>query len=140
VRGHHEKSIKQRVKWWWSTRVLGLFNIRLKRLFQPAADAPRTVFEFEKMALPPFERDYEGDMVILTAYRRVEHLAEQIKAIRAQTRPPLEIWGWTNASPDQLVDISALADRVVVSNTNWLFRACFALGNLARTVYVAFFE
>ncbi len=100
----------------------------------------RERFEFKKMAPPLSKRDDDGITVILTAYRRVEYLAEQIKAIRAQTRAPLEIWVWTNASPDQLVDISALADRVVVSNTNWLFRACFALGNLARTVYVAFFE
>jgi hypothetical protein len=47
VPGHHKKSIKQRVKWWWSTRVLGLFNIRLKRMFQSNADAHQTVFEFE---------------------------------------------------------------------------------------------
>jgi glycosyltransferase involved in cell wall biosynthesis len=138
--GHHKKTIKQSVKWWWSTRVLGLFNIRLKRLFQSGADAHRTVFEFEKMAPPLSKRDDDGITVILTAYRRVEYLAEQIKAIRAQTRAPLEIWVWTNASPDQLVDISSLADRVVVSNTNWLFWGRFALGNLARTAYVAFFD
>ncbi len=140
MRGHHRKPIKQRLKWWWSTRVLGLFNIRLKRMFQFNADAPRTVFEFEKMAPPLSERDDEGITVILTAYRRVEYLAEQIKAIRAQTQSPFEIWVWTNASPDQLVDISLLADRVVVSNTNWLFWGRFALGNLARTAYVAFFD
>ena len=90
MRGHHRKPIKQRLKWWWSTRVLGLFNIRLKRMFQFNADAPRTVFEFEKMAPPLSERDDEGITVILTAYRRVEYLAEQIKAIRAQTQSPFE--------------------------------------------------
>lgn len=120
--------------------MLGLFNIRLKRWFEFSADAPRTVFEFDKMALPLSGKDSEGITVILTAYRRVEYLAEQIKAIRAQSRPPAEIWVWTNASPDQLVDISSLADRVVVSNTNWLFWGRFALGNLARTRYVAFFD
>jgi hypothetical protein len=76
VRGHHRKPIKQRLKWWWSTRVLGLFNIRLKRMFQFNADAPRTVFEFEKMAPPLSERDDEGITVILTAYRRVEYHQE----------------------------------------------------------------
>ena len=120
--------------------MLGLFNMRLKRLFSSGSDAPESVFEFEKMAPPLSGPDNEGITVILTAYRRVEYIADQIKAIRAQTRPATEIWVWTNASPDLLVDISPLADRVVVSNTNWLFWGRFALGNLARTAYVAFFD
>jgi|GEM_PF-492504 len=140
MRGHHNKTIKQRLKWWWSTRVLGLFNMRLKRLFTPDSNPPKRVFEFERLAPPLSDPDKDGITVILTAYRRVEYLAEQIKAIRAQSLPPTEIWVWTNASPDQLVDISLLADRVVVSNTNWLFWGRFALGNLARTGFVAFFD
>ncbi len=120
--------------------MLGLINIRLKRLLNPSSDVPDTAFEFEKMAPPLSDPDSEGITVILIAYRRVEYLAEQIRAIRAQSRPPAEIWVWTNASPDKLVDISSLADRVVISNTNWLFWGRFSLGNLARTAYVAFFD
>lgn len=95
-----------------------------------------------------FKRDSEpmpaakksGITVILTAYRRAKYLPDQIRALRAQTVPPDEIWVWSNRSEDELVDISELADRVVVSNSNYLFWGRFALANLARTKYVAFFD
>ena len=82
----------------------------------------------------------EGITAILTAYRRIEYLPEQIAALRLQTNPADEIWVWTNAAEEDLVDISALADRVVVSNSNWLFWGRFALGSMVRTGYVAFFD
>ena len=37
-------------------------------------------------------------------------------------------------------DFSALADRVVVSNSNWKFWGRFALANMVRTQYVALFD
>lgn len=95
---------------------------------------------FNKAADDLPEPDRNGITVILNAYRRVEYLEQQINSLRKQTVPPSEIWVWYNASPDQLQDVSALVDRVVVSNTNWLFWGRFALGNLARTGYVAFFD
>lgn len=136
----HKRSAKQSLKWWWSTRVVGLWRMRIAGFFQRKL-APQTGhFEFHQDAQPLSEHDPEGITVILTAYRRAEYLADQIKALRAQTVPPKEIWVWSNRSPDELVDISNLADRVVISNTNWLFWGRFALANMARTGYVAFFD
>jgi glycosyltransferase involved in cell wall biosynthesis len=140
MQGHHQKTLKQRLKWWWDTRVLGLFRIRLGRLIKPSINKTSSTISFEQTPGQLPAPDDEGITVILTAYRRVEYLAEQIAGIRQQTIAPTEIWVWTNASPDELKDVSALADRVIVSNTNWLFWGRFALGNLSRTGYVAFFD
>jgi glycosyltransferase involved in cell wall biosynthesis len=82
----------------------------------------------------------DGITVILTAYKRSEYLEQQIKALKAQTVPPTEIWVWSNRSDDELRDMSSLADRVIASNSNFLFWGRFALANLVRTEYVAFFD
>jgi len=82
----------------------------------------------------------DGITVILTAYRRSEYLLEQIKSLRAQSVPPQEIWVWSNRSEDELRDVSDIADRVVVSNSNFLFWGRFALANLVRTEFVALFD
>lgn len=134
------KTVKQRIKWWFQTRVLGFFRIRMNSLIQPNQIETCESLHFEKPASPMAPGDENGITVILTAYRRVEYLAQQIEAIRSQSIAPVEIWVWTNASPDDLVDISSLADRVVVSNSNWLFWGRFALANLCRTGYVAIFD
>jgi len=132
------KTIGQKIKWWWSTRVIGLFRVRLKPC--PGKLHESSYINFAQTS-PEFDNaQSEGITVILNAYRRVEYLAEQVKSIREQTIAPSEIWLWYNASPDKIQDVSRLVDRVVVSNTNWLFWGRFALGNLVRTKYVAFFD
>ena len=136
----YRRTLKQELKWWWMTRVVGLFRVRMKKIVSGGFDATPVPFSFDKKATEIAEPDKEGITVILTAYRRVEFLKEQIASLRKQTKPPSEIWVWCNSSPDQLVDVSLMADRVVVSNTNWLFWGRFALGNLARTGYVAFLD
>ncbi|WP_196139505.1 glycosyltransferase [Aliikangiella sp. G2MR2-5] len=136
----HRRTVKQSLKWWWNTRVVGLWRVRLGGLFKNTASSPKTHFEFSKEATPLGEVDPEGITVILTAYRRTEYLAEQIKALREQTVKPKEIWVWTNKAPEELLDVSDIADRVVISNTNWLFWGRFSLANMARTGYVAFFD
>ncbi|MCW9017184.1 MAG: glycosyltransferase, partial [Kangiellaceae bacterium] len=90
----HKRSAKQSLKWWWSTRVVGLWRMRIAGFFQRKL-APQTGhFEFHRDAEPLGEYDPEGITVILTAYRRAEYLADQIKALKAQTVPPKEIWVW----------------------------------------------
>lgn len=137
---YQTRTLVQRLKWWWETRLLGLFRVRLKKLLYSDQMENVLGLEFDKQAENLSLPDKDGITVILTAYRRVEYIADQITALRNQTHPPSEIWVWSNASPDKLLDLSALADRVIVSNTNWLFWGRFAAGNLARTGYLAFFD
>ncbi len=141
MNGLFKKTLKQRLKWWWDTRILGLFRVRIKKVFGNNSYKNVNPLRFDKKAsdMPP-PSDKSGITVILTAYRRVEYLEEQIASLRKQTIPPTEIWVWFNSSPDQQFDISSLVDRVVISNSNWLFWGRFALGNLARTAYVAFLD
>ncbi len=136
----HKKTLKQKIKWWWDTRVIGLFRVRLANSWKKNLNHTADIISFNHIAPELAQPKPDGITVILTAYRRTEYLADQIKAIRKQTIAPTEIWVWSNLSPDELRDVSSLADRVVVSNTNWLFWGRFALGNLARTGYVAFFD
>lgn len=137
---HHNKTLKQKLKWWWDTRVLGLFRVRLKNMGNSGYHKRARPIHFDKKATNLVSPDESGITVILTAYRRVEYLEEQIASLRNQTVPPAEIWVWFNSSPDQQIDVSSLVDRVIISNSNWLFWGRFALGNLARTGYVAFLD
>lgn len=135
-----KKTVFQSIKWWWNTRIAGFFKIKLGGKIQRKLAAKPDNIEFNQDGTP-LEAHSTGDItVILTAYRRAEYLAEQIKALRAQTVPPKEIWVWSNRSEDDLIDVSKLADRVVASNSNYLFWGRFALANLVRTDYVAFFD
>lgn len=135
-----KKTIAQSIRWWWSTRVLGFWRVKLSGAVKRKLAAPAGTIVFNRDAPPMPPAKKSGITVILTAYRRAEYLAEQIKALRAQTIAPDEIWVWSNRSEDDLLDISALADRVVVANTNFLFWGRFALASLVRTEYVAFFD
>ncbi|SET41243.1 glycosyltransferase family 2 protein [Thalassotalea agarivorans] len=135
-----KKTITQAIKWWWNTRVVGFWRIKVKGHVERAVNKNTDTVSFNQDAKPMPAPTDDGITVILTAYRRAEYLAEQIKALRAQTVPPKEIWVWSNRSEEELLDVSDLADRVVVSNTNYLFWGRFALANLARTGYVAFFD
>ena len=90
----------------------------------------------------------EDITVILNAYKRPEYLKEQIAAIKAQSVKPKEIWLWINKSDitieDELVhygvDINFDVDLVVKSSRNFKYHGRFALGLLAQTKYVAFFD
>ncbi|WP_109761738.1 glycosyltransferase family 2 protein [Pleionea mediterranea] len=134
------KTIAQRIKWWWNTRVMGLWRVKLGGASQRKKLASAGTVEFNQKATPMPEAKSSGITVILTAYRRAEYLADQIKALRNQSVPPDEIWVWSNQSEEDLLDVSELADRVVASNTNWLFWGRFALAHLVRTEFVAFFD
>lgn len=78
--------------------------------------------------------------VILNCYKRPEYMEEQIKALRAQTVPPTEIWVWTNAADGVDNDWAFDVDKIVHSGHNFKYHGRFALGLLAQTKYVAFFD
>lgn len=135
----HNRTRIQSFRWWWHSKALGFFRVRFSGSRGRAQIRSSEAIEFKKQAMP-LRPPTEGITVILNAYKRTEYLADQIKALRAQSVPPKEIWVWCNQSDSPLYDISEMVDRVVVSNTNWLFWGRFALGNLVRTEYVAFFD
>lgn len=134
------KSVKQAISWWWNTRVMGLLRIRFGSTVKRQLAKPHDTINFKQDAAELAPATDSGITVILTAYRRAKYLPEQIAALRAQTVPPAEIWVWSNRSEEDLIDVSHLADRVVVANSNFLFWGRFAMANLARTRYVAFFD
>ncbi len=136
----HTKTVKQKLKWVWQTRVLGLFRIRIKKMMGGGFYEKAGPIQFDKKASDLKAPKAAGITVILTAYRRVEYLEDQIQSLRNQTVPPDEIWVWFNSSPEPQIDVSSLVDRVIISNTNWLFWGRFSLGNMVRTGYVAFFD
>lgn len=81
--------------------------------------------------------------VILNCYKRVEYLREQIIAIENQSIKPKDIWIWYNAPEGETqTDLTEdFADyKIVTANYNFKFHARFALGLLAQTEYVAFFD
>jgi len=135
-----KKTLSEKIKWWFNTRIVGFWRVKVSGYVkEKTAGSPDTI-NFNKNALPMQEPSKNGITVILTAYKRAEYLEQQITALRAQTIPPNEIWVWSNKSDVELRDISKLADRVVASNCNFLFWGRFALANLVRTKYVAFFD
>lgn len=79
--------------------------------------------------------------VILNCYKRPQYLQEQIEAIKAQTISAEDIWIWSNKPENQnQQDLSHLGVKTVVCNHNFKFHGRFALGLLAKTKYVAFFD
>ena len=83
--------------------------------------------------------DSAGITVILSAFRRLHWLPEQLAALRRQSVPAQQIWIWHNARPDapSVQDLSDQCDRLVVSNHNWSFFGRFSVAVLAQTEYVA---
>lgn len=80
--------------------------------------------------------------VILNCYKRPNYLQEQINSIKNQTVKPKEIWLWIN-STDENKKINPYVlglDRVFKSSVNCKYHARFAIGLLANTEYVAFFD
>jgi len=131
------------IQWWWNTRVRSIWTVKLPALFAQKI-SQRSEFNFdnisESLEVKFSQDDFEGITVILTVYKRGEYLPAQIKALRAQSVPPKEIWVWSNEAGMPLEDVSELVDRVVVSNTNWKFWGRFALANMVRTPYIALFD
>lgn len=81
--------------------------------------------------------------VILNCYKRPEYLKEQIEAIENQTVKPKEIWIWYNNPEDrEQIDLSKEFGeyKIITSNHNFKFHGRFALGLLAQTEYVVFFD
>jgi len=139
------------IQWWWQTRVQSWWTVRLPAKKQRRLNAERTL-EFvntpesleEVFASDKVQDDansaHSSITVILTLYKRSEYLPAQIEAIRNQSVPPKEIWIWCNSSDVLIPDMSHLADRVVVSNSNWKFWGRFSLASMVRTRYVAIFD
>ena len=80
-----------------------------------------------------------GITVILSVFKRLHWLPDQLAALRSQRVPPQQIWIWHNICPDEPLsrDLSAQCDRLVVSNHNWSFFGRFSLAVMAQTKYVA---
>jgi hypothetical protein len=79
--------------------------------------------------------------VILNCYRRPDNIKEQIEAIKKQSVQPTEIWVWINDHIDNHgYSFSDLVDVEVRSSRNFMFHSRFALGLLATTEFVAFFD
>ena len=78
---------------------------------------------------------------ILNCYKRVQYIEQQVQSIRNQTIPTEDIMIWYNKpeNGDQY-DLTSLGCKVVTCNYNFKFHGRFALGLLAKTEYVAFFD
>lgn len=136
-----KRTVKQKISWWWNTRIRSIWTVLLPGL-KSAKSEHREALSFSNSGAPlAGESSQPGKItVILTAYKRTQYLSMQVEAIKKQSVAATEIWLWCNDSDEQLEDYSALVDRVVVSNSNWKFWGRFALANMARTEYVAFFD
>ncbi len=139
-----KKTLRQKVQWWWNTRIIGWWKYKRNAESKKRNAKKAGIVEFKNIAQEfKSDRTQKNDKsitVILTAYKRSEYLVDQIKALKNQTCPPNEIWVWTNKSDIDLLDVSEIADRVVVSNTNWKFWGRFSLAMMVRTEFVAFFD
>jgi len=133
-----KRTISQGIRWWWNTRIRSWWTVKLPAAIDASGD--KKLIEFDTRA-PELDAPSEHTVTaILTVYKRGEYLAQQIEALRSQTNPPTEIWVWSNSSDVDLQDYSDIADRVVVSNTNWKFWGRFAIATMVRTQYVCLFD
>lgn len=129
----------QSVVWWWNTRIRALWTVLLPSLKEKAT-SDRQKFNFERNASAMVDSENKQVTAILTVYKRSQFLRMQIQALREQTVPPDEIWVWCNENDQPLEDFSAIADRVICSNSNWKFWGRFSIAALARTKYVAIID
>ncbi len=146
--GKAKRTITEGVRWWWNTRIKSWWTVHLPAKLGASKRSASTndgtagqhpfAFQHQASALPDPSKG--SITAILTVYKRGQYLPQQIKALREQTRPPDEIWVWCNSSDVLPEDHSILADRVIVSNTNWKFWGRFAMANMARTEYIALFD
>lgn len=156
ISGKAKRGVLESVRWWWNTRIKSWWTVRLPALLEGSikSTADKTTdnsvsnnsmpgnstFAFSNMAPELPEPTTQSVTAILTVYKRGQYLPQQIKALREQSHPPQEIWVWCNSSDELPQDYSALADRVIVSNTNWKFWGRFTLANMARTEFIALFD
>jgi len=137
--GRAKRTPLEGIRWWWNTRIRSLWTVRIPALLKQNNDqAP--VFAFEQSGTDIGDARDEGITAILTVYKRGEYLSAQVEALRQQSTPPTEIWVWCNDSDVPLKDVSAMVDRVIVSNSNWKFWGRFAIANLVRTPYICMFD
>ena len=134
-----KRTIKQGIAWWWTTRIRSWWTVFLPARRQQRK-TQRGQFGFARRAVPLEDRTPGDITAILTAYKRREYLPMQVEALRRQTRPPSEIWIWCNDNESAADDLSDLADRVILTNTNWKFWGRFALANLVRTPLVCILD
>ncbi len=139
-RSRPNRTFIQGVSWWWQTRIMSWWTVRLPALFNKTAQT-KTAFEFDHTPAPLSDDAPDNSITaILTVYKRAEFLQAQIDALKAQTIPPNEIWVWCNSSEELIPDVSAIVDRVIISNSNWKFWGRFSLANMARTTHVCLFD
>ena len=95
-----------------------------------------------------------SNTVILNVYKRVEYLKEQVNAILCQTVKPTDIWIWDNCEESQRIEHKEILKNVSTkinnelgkkpcifdSSVNKKYHARFAIGLLASTEYVSFFD
>jgi len=141
-----DRTLVQSLSWWWNTRIKSWWSVKLPAARVAAsmavkqANNPHSGLHFEKTADELPAASEQTVTAILTVYKRGQYLSAQIDALKNQSVPPDEIWVWCNSSDTDIQDYSAIADRVVVSNTNWKFWGRFAMANMARTQYVCLFD
>ena len=139
-RSRPNRTFLQGISWWWQTRVMSWWSVRLPAMFNQKTQA-KTAFDFEHTPGPLTKPEGDNSItVILTVYQRSEYIQKQVDALRAQTVPPDEIWVWCNSSDKLIPDVSAIVDRVIISNSNYKFWGRFALASMARTTHVALFD
>ena len=139
-RARPNRTFLQGISWWWQTRVKSWWSVRLPAMLNQKTQA-KTAFEFENTPGPISKPSGDNSItVILTVYQRSEYIQKQVDALRAQTIPPDEIWVWCNSSDKLIPDVSAIVDRVIISNSNYKFWGRFALASMARTTHVALFD
>lgn len=132
-----KRTVRQQILWWWNTRIKSLWTVKLAAKMN-AHGGTEIGFTTAAPELP--DPSDNGITAILTVYKRGQYVRAQIEALRNQSVPPDEIWVWTNQADVALEDYSDLADRVVVSNSNWKFWGRFALANMVRTRYVCLLD
>lgn len=80
---------------------------------------------------------------ILNCYKRRQYLEEQVAAIRAQTvGGDSDIWIWYNKPEDGSTSPLPPGEKIknIVCDHNFKFHGRFALGLLAQTKYLAYFD
>lgn len=109
---------------------------------------------FNSKAIQEPQKERADITTILTLYRRPHRLAEQVEAVRNQTKPPKEIWVWCNEPSDMSAEenevyrgvVNGLVNgeygdvKVFDCNENWKFYGRYAAGLLTNTKYVAIFD